>query len=46
MKKKILGSKARKVILAFYCLILAILFWFVITYLRIDELPIISLIFS
>ncbi len=43
MKKKISGSKAGQFFLALNCLILAILFWLAVEYLKIDELPLITL---
>lgn len=46
MKKKTLGSRAQKILLAINCLILAIIFWFVVKLIQIDELPLISLIFG
>lgn len=46
MKKKLFSSKAGKFFLAVNCLILAILFWFVVKYIQIGELPIISFIFG
>ena len=46
MKKNTLSSKAKKILLAINCLILAIIFWFVVKLIQIDELPLISLIFS
>ena len=46
MKKKSFGSRARKILLAFNCLILAILFWFAVKLVEIGEIPFISFIFS
>lgn len=42
MKKINLGPRARTILLAIGCLLLAIIFWFVVKYSQTDSLPIIS----
>ena len=39
MKNKIFGTKAGKIIFAVCCVILAFIFWFVIKYNQLSELP-------
>lgn len=46
MKKKLFTGRGGKIMLAFNCLILAILFWLVVKYLDIGELPTISSLFG
>ncbi len=46
MKKKNFSGKARKIVLAISCLILAILFWFVVKFVQIGDLPLTSFIYG
>lgn len=46
MKKKLFTGRGGKILLAFNCLVLAILFWLVVRYMEIGELPTISSLFG